>query len=108
MSPKESSEKFQPIMRAFFDVPQLRKIFAWGINNNIGRIPLDSALETAGVDEDGNKMNDESKIRLKYGVTALKELIKNKISPDQVINVQVWQETPDDRHVAVKVMIGPM
>lgn len=108
MTSKESSEKFQPKMVASFDRSQLINFFEWGRRNKVtGKPALDRVLQTVGIDEDGNIMDETDRKRLRYGIAAVSGLIIRKQNVNEVLQVQMWQETPDEDKLTMRVTIGP-
>lgn len=66
MERESTPEKFQPRMVVSFDRSQLIKVFAWGRENKVnGKDALDRALESVGVDEESNIMDEISRKRLR-------------------------------------------
>ncbi len=97
MERKGPSEKFQPIMVASFNRPQIESVATWLVLNSItnGRT-FESALETVGLDEKGKVMDVKSKKRLRYGET-INILYRKGVRINQIAGIiQVWQTTPDD------------
>lgn len=107
MARERESEKFQPRMVASFDKGQLIRVFAWGRKNNVtGKDVLDRALETAEVDEEGTIMDEAGRKRLRYGVVAVSGLINVKQNVNEVLRVQMWQDTPNESKLRMMVQIG--
>lgn len=77
MERESTPEKFQPRMVASFDKGQLKKVYAWGYKNNVtGKEALDMALDMASRDENGKRMNEISRNRLRYGIAAVTGLVE--------------------------------
>ena len=108
MERKGGSEKFQPRRLASFDRAQLVKVFLWGRNNNVTGIEaFNRALETVEPDENGKIMNEASRKRLRYGIVVVRGLILRRQNVNEVLQVQVWQDTPNESKLRLKVMTGP-
>lgn len=113
MTPKESSEKFQPRMVASFSKPQLESVGSWlrrelldsGVldHGQTSTQVIDKALEEKKLDEKGKVMDAKSRNRIIYGLATINILRKEGVRLDQIIGtIQVWQGTPDENKLEVR------
>lgn len=114
MTSKESSEKFQPRMVVSFSKAQLLDVYSW-LTTNVTQTGSSytkdylKAIEVAELDENGEKMDEEGKKRLRHGITAVLGLTRNRenVNPREVLQVELWQNTPDERKLEMKFTTGP-
>ena len=103
MEQKGASENFQPKMLAFFDRRQLIKVLEWGRKNNVtSKKALDRTLEFARYDERDKIMDDAGRKRLRCGFAVINVLLRNNKSLGNLLQAQVWQETPDENEVKIR------